>query len=146
MSKDIMLGKEGIEFLNNYGKSGWELVSLLPFTNSSAYVNVFFKRVKKINNFTVGSKIYFSSEKRPYTVKAFDGRYAICTKPFNLKNTVIYTIVDLLKNVRGPNNLVFNLYDYKKDKDIERCLTHLQREQLIISDRNKIELDIEKVI
>lgn len=46
----------------------------------------------------IGDKVYIPSEKRPYTVKARDDRYIICTKPFNLQNTVFYFIIDLVEN------------------------------------------------
>lgn len=32
----------------------------------------------------VGDKISIPGEKKPYTVRARDERYIICTKPFNL--------------------------------------------------------------
>lgn len=44
--------------------------------------------------FKRGQKIWFEGEKRPYTVRACDERFAICTKPFNLRKTVLYTIID----------------------------------------------------
>ena len=43
----------------------------------------------------VGDKVYVPNEKQPYRVKARDERYIICTKPFNLKHTVLYFIIDL---------------------------------------------------
>lgn len=92
----------------------------------------------------IGDKIYFESEKRPYTIKACNSRYLICTKPFNLKHTVLYTIVDLDKNIRSTNNLVFNIYDYTNQNDIDQCLKDLTDENHVcgLSRRNKIDLDI----
>jgi len=94
----------------------------------------------------VGSKVYFSGEKRPYIVKAFDGRYAICTKPFNLQQTVLYTIVDFKNVIRSSNNLVFNSYDYMVQGDIDRCLADLKSGKIELSQRNKVDLDIDKVV
>jgi len=55
----------------------------------------------------VGSKIKFSDEHGRYTVQASNERFAICTKPFNFRHTVFYTIIDFQENIRGPENLVF---------------------------------------
>lgn len=55
----------------------------------------------------VGSKIKFLGEKQKYTVRASNTAYAICTKPFNARKTVLYTIVDIIQDIRGPENLVF---------------------------------------
>lgn len=55
----------------------------------------------------VGTRIYFAEEKAPYRIRARSDRYLVCTKPFNPQKTVLYTIVDLLEGVRGPENLVF---------------------------------------
>ena len=96
--------------------------------------------------FKKGDKIYFKSEKRPYRIKACNNRYLICTKPFNLRHTVIYTIVDLYENVRGTNNLVFNPYDYAIQEDIEECLRDLEnpKHPCEVSHRNRIKLDIRR--
>ena len=93
----------------------------------------------------VGDKIYFKEEKRPYRIKAMSDRYLICTKPFNLQHTVIYTIVDLKENIRSTNNLVFNIYDYKDQNDIDQCLKDLEDPKHCcgLSRRNHIKLEID---
>jgi hypothetical protein len=73
--------------------------------------------------FNVGQKIYFKEEKKPYTVKACDSRYVVCTKPFNLKKTVFYTILDTFKNMRGTENLIF----YMGFETTEECNDALLR-------------------
>jgi len=112
-----------------------------------------------------GSKVKFLSEKRPYTVQASDERYAVCTKPFNPQHTVLYAIIDFEENVRGPENLIFGLgaETRKQCEDIldrlngrldsgsrELIGTELERHicinQTEVSHRNRIELDIEKII
>ena len=40
----------------------------------------------------VGSRIWFKEEKRPYKVRAADGRFLVCTKPFKPRKTVLYCI------------------------------------------------------
>ena len=91
--------------------------------------------------FTYGQKIRFASEKRPYTIRACDERFAICTKPFNLKKTVLYTIVDLKKNVRGTENLLF-CPGYETDLNCRKALERLQNEDSHITAKNFIKLDI----
>jgi hypothetical protein len=91
----------------------------------------------------VNDKIKFTSEKQKYTVKAKSDKFIICTKPFNLKKTCLYTIVDLDRLVRGPNNLVFNNYDYMVQDDINECLKDLECGEIEVSHRRSIKLDIE---
>jgi len=93
--------------------------------------------------FEVGKKIKFKNEKTKYTIKAKSERFIICTRPFNLKRTVFYTIIDLERMVRGANNKVFNAYDYKKNEDIKKCLEDLENGFCEVSFRNFVELDIE---
>lgn len=103
------------------------------------------KVLKYCLNLKVGDKIKFASDKQRYTVKAKDDRYIICTKPFNLKKTVLYTIIDLKRWVRGTNNMVFNPYDYSKQEDINECLVDLQYHNhgLEVTHRNCVQLDVE---
>jgi len=75
----------------------------------------------------VGDKIYFAEEKKPYTIRACDSRYLICTKPFNLRpKTVIYTIVDLKEGIRGTDGYSLGAYDYYSDEDCQNFLKELQ--------------------
>lgn len=87
-----------------------------------------------------GSRVKFAEENGPYTVKAIGPRFAICTKPFNPRRTVIYTIIDINKRVRSTNDRVFNPYDYKKQSDIDQCLVDLESGSCGVSRRNSIPL------
>lgn len=69
--------------------------------------------------------IYLYEDKKPYKVKACNEEFAICTKPFNLKQTCLYTILDWKRGMCNRNNMVFNPYDYMIQKDIEQCLIDL---------------------
>ena len=55
----------------------------------------------------IGDKIKMDGERCRYTVMAFNERFAIMTKPFNARKTYLYTITDLVRDVRGPCNLIF---------------------------------------
>lgn len=60
-----------------------------------------------MKTYKVGDKIRFAEEEKSYTVQAAGPRYLVCTKPFNLRRTTLYTVVDLMEQVRGTENLVF---------------------------------------
>lgn len=90
----------------------------------------------------VGNKVFFPNEKRPYTVRARDDRFIICTKPFNPQHTVLYTIIDLQNKWRGPDNMVF-CSGYESDEDCTERLTELQSGEIEVSRRRGIPLDID---
>mgnify|MGYP000858721777 FL=1 len=91
----------------------------------------------------VGDKIKFINEKQRYTIKAKSDRFIICTKPFNLKKTCLYTIIDLERMVRGANDRVFNPYNYMIQDDINECLSDLESGKVEVSYRNCVSLDVE---
>ena len=88
-----------------------------------------------------GSKITFAEEKRPYVVRALGERYAVCTKPFNLKHTVLYTIIDIDEKIRGTENLIFGM-GAETDEDCDEMLQRLESGQTEISHRNRVTLRI----
>lgn len=61
-------------------------------------------------------KVYFHGEKLPYTVQAVStsGRWAVCTKPFAARRTVIYSVVDLERKLRGIDNHFGYGYETKR--------------------------------
>jgi len=90
----------------------------------------------------VGDKVYLPNEKYPYTVQARDERFIICTKPFNLKRTVLYFIIDLVRKVRGADNMVFG-FGYETKEQCEENLKRLQSGHMEVSYRNVVNLDID---
>ncbi len=94
----------------------------------------------------VGDKIKFVGEKQRFTVQALNERFVICTKPFNLKKTVFYSIIDLKENVRGRDNLVFGFWDgYESKQSCELALEELKKGEMEVSRRNRVPLKIEKI-
>lgn len=91
--------------------------------------------------FFVGDKIRFAEEKTRYTVKACDDRFLICTKPYNPGRTVIYTIVDFVRGIRGTENLVF-CEGFETDEQCAEALVRLQKAETEVSHRNHIPLNI----
>lgn len=86
----------------------------------------------------VGQKIYVEGEKRPYTVRARDERYIIATKPFNPKKTVLYFIIDLVAQCRGPDNMIF-CSGYETGEQIKERLEELQSGTIEVSWRRRVQ-------
>jgi len=95
--------------------------------------------------FERGQKVFIKNEKRPYRVRACDERFAICTKPYNPQRTVLYFIIDKKNNVRGTENLIFGM-GFESDKDCEEALDRLQNGESEVSYRNRVPLDIARVV
>lgn len=90
----------------------------------------------------VGDKVYLPNEKRPYIVQARNDRYIICTKPFNPRRTVIYFIIDLVRKVRGADNLIF-CYGYETREQCQENLKRLENKEMEVSYRNVVPLDFD---
>lgn len=99
--------------------------------------------MENYNDLKKGSKVFFLDEKQGMTIKAINNRYAIVTKPFNAKRTVIYSMLDFQEEIKAPNNMVFNNYDYAKQEDIDQCLKDLEDGVIELSQRRKAPLNID---
>lgn len=93
--------------------------------------------------YNVGDRIKFKEEKQRYTIQACDERFLICTKPFNARKTVLYTIADLKKQIRGTENLIFCM-GFETRELCQEALERLQKGESEVSYRNRIPLNIEK--
>ena len=91
----------------------------------------------------VGDKIWFKGERQGYTVQACNGRYSVCTKPFNPKKTVLYTVIDHQEEVRGTENLIFG-FGAETRQQCEEMLERIRKQETEISHRNFVALDITK--
>lgn len=72
-----------------------------------------------------------------YTVMARDERYIICVN----KEDDEYFIIDLVRQERGPDNMIFCI-GYENKKQCEERLKELQEGQIELSGRYSIPLDI----
>ena len=90
----------------------------------------------------VGDNVYIPGEKRPYTVQCRDDRYIICTKPFNLRHTVQYFIIDLVDKWRAPDDMVF-CFGYETTEQCLDRLRELQSGEIHLSRRRGVPLDVE---
>lgn len=104
----------------------------------------------KTNKFELnkGDGVWFSTNKKSFKVRECNDRFAICTQPFNLQpKTVLYTIIDFDRDVRGEDNLIFTVYDYYSDEDCKQAMEDLMSGEIEVSykrNKNTI-LDIVKV-
>lgn len=96
-----------------------------------------------MNNLNEGDKVWFEEEKQGYTVQACNERFAVCTKPYNPKKTVLYTIIDFTRGIRGADNKVFG-NDYETRKQCQKALTDLAGGSMEVSYRNNVPLNIVK--
>ena len=103
--------------------------------------NVFYETTK----LKEGIRVKFAEEKQSYIVRASNVAFAVCTKPFNLQKTVLYTIIDWIKNIRGTEDLIFSM-GAETDKDCQEMLYRLTQGETQVSRRNKIPLQIEKLL
>lgn len=92
---------------------------------------------KYYKDLKVGDPVFIPLDVRPYRVKCRDERFIICTKPFNLKHTVMYFIIDLERKVRGPDDRVFCM-GYETQEQCEERLKELQTGQIEVSYRRSV--------
>lgn len=88
-----------------------------------------------------GTKIRFESERLRYTVRVASDRFAVCTKPFNPRHTVLYTIIDFERDVRGPEDLIFGC-GFETDAQCLEALVRLTLGESAVSYRHCIPLDM----
>lgn len=91
----------------------------------------------------VGTKIWFSSERHGYTVRASNTAFAILTRPFNIEKTVLYTIIDWELGIRGPSNLIWGT-GAETDEQCLELLDMLTKGEIEVSHRRCVKLDISR--
>lgn len=107
------------------------------------------ERLGELRAAMVNDRVKFAGERNAYTIQARSERFLVCTKPFPLRRTVIYTIVDMVELVRGPENLTFGA-GAESRAHCERMLARLEgRGREIpteVSRRNRVPLEVDRVI
>jgi len=96
----------------------------------------------------VGDRVKFLAEHNSYEIQAvsIDGRWVVATKPFNLRNTVIYTLIDTVEGLRGVDDSLGNSLGYETRADCEEALKLIESGMFGYSHRRRpMELDIEWV-
>lgn len=87
----------------------------------------------------LGSRVYVPGEKRPFTVRARNDRFAVCTKPHF--KTVRYFVLDAENGVRGTENLIFCM-GAETDAECEEMLARVTAGESEVSHRNRVPWDI----
>lgn len=106
--------------------------------------------ITTLKTVVVNQRVKFSEEGHPYKVMARSDRYIVLTKPFNAKKTVLYTIIDLVDNVRGTENLLFGA-SFETSKSCEEAIQRLHGLgnyldfTTTISHRNRVNLNIDYI-
>lgn len=73
-----------------------------------------------------GDKVKLADTVSKWTVRAVTkhGRFVILTQPFNLKRTVLYTVIDFDRGVRGRDDMYG--VGYETDDNIARAIHQFQ--------------------
>lgn len=96
-----------------------------------------------ISEVKVGNKVKFSNDRSWFTVQARNDRFIICNAVH--KNNIWHTIIDLEKNIRGDDNMVLHS-GYDNKEECEARLVQFENNELEISHRNNVPLEIIQVI
>ncbi len=92
----------------------------------------------------VGDFIWMEGERAKYTIQARSIRFLILTKPFNLKHTCLYSVVDLKQKIRGVDN--WSGLGYETREECEQALEMFKTKRAEFSRRNPpIELVMKKI-
>lgn len=93
----------------------------------------------------VGTKVWFRSHVRPFKVIASNRFYSVCTKPFNAKKTVIYTVVDWRNKFCGTENTLWG-GGAETEEECQEMLHRITSGKSDISSRNWAKLDVVKLV
>ncbi|MBX0320119.1 hypothetical protein [Shouchella clausii] len=74
---------------------------------------------RKLRQLKVGSEIYHKQTNELFIVRGKQGKFLVATTE---PGGETYTIIDIEQCFCGPNDRIFNPYDYRKQEDIEECL------------------------
>lgn len=93
----------------------------------------------------VGERVRFEGEAQArWTVRAHGGRFVILTKPYNLPHPreakQSYTVIDIYHGIRGAHDSYG--HGVETPEDLARCLAALEADEVEVSARNNVTLDI----
>ena len=98
---------------------------------------------------SVGDSVQFAESGRWWKVRAVSERFVILTSPFNLQHTVLYSIIDWERGVRGPDDHYG--VGYETREQIDDAMRRLQlspygEDQIEVSHRaHSIRVEIARV-
>ena len=117
----------------------------------------------------LNQKVYFEKEKLPYNVMAISENFAVVSRKLhrredanllhqlvftnaymtftdafnNLNDKPVYSLLDFKNNVRASDNYIFGMYDYSDTVSCQKALKELESGVAELSERTKIELNID---
>jgi hypothetical protein len=97
-----------------------------------------YSRFDPMSRLRVGTRLKFASERQRYQVRAVSKRFAVCTKPFNLRRTVRYTIIDFKTGDRTRPGIGGHT-----DDECRQMLDRLENGEGRVPYFNQMVLDIE---
>ncbi len=89
-----------------------------------------------------GDFIRFYGERTGYTVQAANDRFVLATKPFPLRKTYFYTILDLKAGRRGPVDLIFGLENDVNDPHKAQYLIDGMRLNALVAEQRTKETGV----
>jgi hypothetical protein len=100
--------------------------------------------IEAAKSLAVGDRIRFRGEKQArFKVRARGPRFVILTKPFNARQTCIYTVIDVEQGIRGTDN--YGGLGYDTSGEIAEAIDLFNRGEARVSVRNNISLDIRDI-
>lgn len=97
----------------------------------------------KLGRLQINDKVFFKDEPKEFIVRAKGGKYLIATSEGTAEK---YTIIDAGKGICGPHDRTFNPYNFKKQEDIDKCLSDLVAGEYGIALSRRHSAPIEDVI
>lgn len=94
-------------------------------------------------NLQVGERVRLDGTKRAWKVRARGERYIVLTQPFNLRRTVLYTVIDLEMGRRGT--VTSWACGFETEDEIAESLAMLERGDTELSSRNNVPLLFERL-
>lgn len=91
----------------------------------------------------LGAMVFLKPHKRPFSVKAFDSRFAICTQCKNIYGTIIFAILDFKMEQMIILSDAFLIYNLELESKINLLLSDLNTEVFKISKYNPTPLSLE---
>lgn len=124
--------------------------------------------IEPLHSYAPWDEILFHLDNIPFKVIAVSNRYAVCTRKIDrhedadaieyqvemhaysnkteawkeLRGEVMYTIVDFQEQIRGKDNLVFWIYEYKTVAGCWQALVGMMQGDIEISGRSYTKLSI----
>lgn len=100
--------------------------------------------LKQASGLGVGDRVRFKGEKQArWKVRARSSRYIVLTQPFNLQDTVLYTVIDLEWGIRGATDSW--ACGFETPTEIQESLRMLDSGDAAVSMRNSVSLVVADV-